>query len=164
MKDRVREAVFNLVGPAVKDKLVLDLFAGTGAMGLEAISRGAKSVIAVERSFPAAAVIRDNAKSLGAEAAMEVVRADVFRWCHDTTPSQESPWLVFCCPPYALYIDQEAEMVDLVERLMRLAPAGSLMVLEFDANFPAEKLPHRDMWDVRTYSPAVIAVYEHPAN
>ena len=164
MKDRVREAVFNLVGPAVKDKLVLDLFAGTGALSLEAISRGARSAIAVECSFPAVAVIRENAMSLGAQDAIEVARADVFHWCRDTTPNQESPWLVFCCPPYALYTDQEAEMVGLVERLMRLAPPSSLIVLEFDANFPADKLPNPGMWDVRTYSPAVIALYEHPAN
>src|SRR5687767_11185885 len=64
MKDRVREAVFNLVGPDVKEKLAIDLFAGTGALGLEALSRGAAEAVLLERHFPTAAVIGQNAVTL----------------------------------------------------------------------------------------------------
>ena len=64
MKDRVREAVFNLIGPCVKDKSAVDLFAGTGALGLEAISRGARQAVMVERHFPSARLIEQNATAL----------------------------------------------------------------------------------------------------
>ena len=64
MKDRVREAVFNLVGPAVKGTIVWDLFGGTGAMALEALSRGADRATIVERRFPTADVIRENVSRL----------------------------------------------------------------------------------------------------
>src|SRR5687768_13415002 len=55
MKDRVREAVFNLIGPRVVGKRAIDLFAGTGAIGLEALSRGASHAVLLERHFPTAA-------------------------------------------------------------------------------------------------------------
>ena len=65
MKDRVREAVFNLLGPAVVGKHALDLFAGTGALGFEALSRGAAAATFVERHFPTADHLRQTAASLG---------------------------------------------------------------------------------------------------
>src|SRR5688572_16458652 len=61
MKDRVREAVFNLLGTTVEGCYVIDLFAGTGALGLEAISRGATGATFIERHFPTAKVIEENA-------------------------------------------------------------------------------------------------------
>src|SRR5262245_28662629 len=64
MKERVREAIFNLIGVAVRDRHAIDLFAGTGALGLEAISRGAGSATLVERHFPTAGVIKQNAAAL----------------------------------------------------------------------------------------------------
>jgi 16S rRNA (guanine966-N2)-methyltransferase len=65
MKDRVREALFNLLGRAVKDKIAIDLFAGTGALALEALSRGASRAIAIEMHRPTARLIWQNAASLG---------------------------------------------------------------------------------------------------
>jgi 16S rRNA (guanine966-N2)-methyltransferase len=160
MKERVREAVFNLVGPAVRGKRVLDLFAGTGAMALEALSRGAAQAITVERRFPAADTIRRNAASLGVESVVEVVAADVFKWAQGHLTASNGPWLVFCCPPYALYREQEANMLDLIRNLVDWAPTGSLLVLEFDDRFDAGQLPDSDRWDVRSYPPAIIAILE----
>ncbi len=64
MKDRVREALFNLVGPSVIDAHAIDLFAGTGALGLEALSRGAARATFVERHYPTAATIKENIATL----------------------------------------------------------------------------------------------------
>lgn len=160
MKERVREAVFNLLGPAVQGKTVLDLFAGTGAMGIEALSRGATTVTAVERSFPAARIISENARRLEVESQITVERGDVFRWWRTTAFPQNGSWLVFCCPPYALYADQKPEMLQLISGLIQRSPVGSLVVLEFDARFDEADLPEPDRWDVRRYSPAIIAILE----
>ena len=64
MKDNIREALFNLVGGWVKGKAAFDLFAGTGAMGLEALSRGATQGLFIERHFPTVRIIKDNVRSL----------------------------------------------------------------------------------------------------
>ena len=67
MKNRVREAMFNLVGPWVKGTYTIDLFAGTGAVGLESVSRGSVGATLVEKHFPTARIIQDNVRSLGIE-------------------------------------------------------------------------------------------------
>ncbi len=72
--DLVRQAVFNSLGPAVEETDVLDLFSGTGALGLEFLSRGARSVLSVELSSKHARFIRDNVRSLGLPVAAHELR------------------------------------------------------------------------------------------
>ena len=162
MKDRVREAVFNLVGPAVRAKHALDLFAGTGALGLEAISRGALQATLIEQHAPTAAVIRRNVAELGIESICQVVTADVFFWASQRPELGPAPWLVFCSPPYDFYVDRTREMLDLLGGLIERVPAESIVVVECDARFDPSTLPGPDAWDVRSYPPAVVGVYRKP--
>jgi 16S rRNA (guanine(966)-N(2))-methyltransferase RsmD len=160
MKDRVREAVFNLLGPAVRDTLVIDLFAGTGALALEALSRGASQAVAIDRHLPSVRGIRDNAAALQVEARIEVIASDAFRWFQAAQLDPSRPWLVFCCPPYELYRTEAEALNQLVVELVSRAPDHSLLVLESDtqAELP---LPAGADWDVREYPPTVIAVGEN---
>jgi 16S rRNA (guanine(966)-N(2))-methyltransferase RsmD len=80
MKDRLRQAIFNLIGPAVQGKHVFDLFAGTGALALEALSRGADRATLIEQHYPTANVIRQNIAILGVEQQAEVITGNVFLW------------------------------------------------------------------------------------
>ena len=73
---KIREAIFNILGPP-PDGAVLDLFAGTGALGLESLSRGARRVVFVEKDRHALAVLRQNIKDLGADSRSQVMPADV---------------------------------------------------------------------------------------
>jgi 16S rRNA (guanine(966)-N(2))-methyltransferase RsmD len=163
MKDRVREAVFNLIGAEVKGKLAVDLFAGTGALGLEEISRGARGAVFLERHFPTAAVIRQNVATLDAAQIAEVLAADTFIWARRQLPAGEIPWLVFCSPPYAFYADRRDDMLSLVTRLLEASPPGSVLVVEADESFDMQLLPQADQWDVRAYPPAVVAIYRKPS-
>jgi 16S rRNA (guanine966-N2)-methyltransferase len=91
--DRVREAVFNVLTSlrAVEGATVVDLFAGTGALGIEALSRGAAHVTFVDRDPAAAATIRDNVAAVGlAGASSEVVRADVLAWLRQSRPGSSA--------------------------------------------------------------------------
>ena len=96
--DRVRESIFNILGSmgVVDGAVVADLFAGTGAMGIEALSRGAASAVFVDDDAAAVRVIRANLDQTGLKGA-EVVRADVLRWLGGAGPVD----LAFCDPPYA---------------------------------------------------------------
>src|SRR5262245_4014790 len=80
MKDRVREAVFNLIGPGVVGSHASDLFAGTGALGLEAISRGALRATLIERHSPTLELIKQNAAALGVAERIEARFGDAFLW------------------------------------------------------------------------------------
>jgi 16S rRNA (guanine(966)-N(2))-methyltransferase RsmD len=165
MKDRVREAVFNLLGPSVRDKLAFDLFAGTGALGLEALSRGAVRATFIERHIPTARLIEQNAALLGVESQVDVVAADTFFWGRtgrDKAVSQGHPWLVFCSPPYDLYVARREDMLTLIRGLLAESPAASVFVVESDRRFDFGVLADLGAWDVREYPPAVIGMLERP--
>jgi len=163
MKERVREAVFNLVGPAVEGMYAVDLFAGTGALGLEAISRGAARATFVERHFPTARLIRDNARLVGVdESQIDVHGADTFIWVRRLPDLGRQPWLFLCSPPYDLYQSRPDDMLRLIEDLLSRMPPGSLFVVEADARFDFTSLPRANEWDVRSYLPAVVAVLRSP--
>ena len=162
MKDRTREAIFNLVGPAVKGRIVFDLFAGTGALAIESISRGANSATLLERHFPTANAIRRCAEELGIASQIDVIASDSFHWANNIfDPKQYTtadPWLIFCSPPYDLYIENNAEMLALIGRMTSAAPKGSLVVVEADNRFDTDSLPSSLEWDIRSYRPAIVAL------
>ena len=126
--DRIRESVFGILGPRVLEARVLDLFGGTGALALEALSRGAANATIVDSNVKAVACIRRNAEAvLGAEcsARAEIIRADYRKAIERLTGAYD---LVFLDPPYRM----EAAYGDALTRLRaagRLAP-GALAILE----------------------------------
>lgn len=163
MKQRVREAIFNLLGQAVRDAYVVDLFAGTGALAWEALSRGASGATLIERHFPTARLIQKNAESLGVADCMRVHAGDTFVWSRSDESFQhlpDQPWLVFCSPPYDLYIDRADQMTDLIQCLVGRAPRRSRIVVESDRRFDLQRLPRDLTWDVRTYPPAIVSLGE----
>jgi 16S rRNA (guanine966-N2)-methyltransferase len=157
MKHRVREAVFNLLGPAVAGKHAVDLFAGSGALGLEALSRGAARATLVEHHLPTAELIRRNALELGVADRVEVVWANAFIWARRDGAPTDMPWVVFCSPPYSFYVDRQSEMLTLLNGLLQRAPGESLFAVECDERFDVGLLPAAG-WDVRQYPPAVVAI------
>lgn len=163
MKDDIREAVFNLVGGWVPDRATFDLFAGTGAMGIEAISRGASRAFLVERHFPTVRLIRENVHSLEEELPVEILAEDTFFWVRhflkNPTGWPPEPWLVFCCPPYELFLSETDRLMEMLASLMQSAPANSLFVVESDERFDPKHLPCSDQWFSRQYSPALISIY-----
>ena len=161
MKDRVREAVFNLVGPAVKDTVVIDLFGGTGAMSFESLSRGARSATIIERRFPNVRVIQENAESLGIAERVEAQGGDAFVAYRRLTAGS-APWLVFCCPPYEFYVSRKADLLTMLAKLISVAPPTSQFVVEADARLDFAELPQAGEWDVRPYPPAIIGILRLP--
>ncbi len=162
MRDRVRQAVFNILGTTVAGTHVLDLFAGTGALALEAISRGALYATLIEQDRATAQVIRRNVAHLQLETECRVIAGDVFLWAERRLPIGPDPWLVFSSPPYAFYVDRRAEMLSLIAQLMAAAPAESGFVVESDERFDFGELPDPAAWDIRRYPPALVGFYFKP--
>lgn len=158
MKDRVRENVFNLLQQVVAGTHAVDLFAGTGALGFEALSRGAARATFCEQHSPSARQITENAAFLGAGDRVRVITGDTFR-AFESFADAERPWMVFCSPPYEFYIARAREMRALIEGLYERAPAGSWFVVECDERFEPTTWTWT-AWDVRRYPPAVIAIAE----
>ncbi len=164
MKDRVREAVFNLIGPGVRGTHAIDLFAGTGALALEALSRGAATATLIEQHYPTIKIIHENIATLGVQDRTNVVAANVFFWATRHALGDSVPWTVFCSPPYALFVDQTQSMLEVIDRLMSDAPPGSTFAVEADDRFDFALLPQPGAWDVRAYPPAVVGIWRKPAD
>jgi 16S rRNA (guanine966-N2)-methyltransferase len=96
----VKEAMFNLVGPAIDGVYVLDLFAGSGAIGIEALSRGAAGVTFVDHEPRGLAILRQNLDVLDLKSLGQVVRADVVRWLESSPDQLKQAGYVFMDPPY----------------------------------------------------------------
>lgn len=162
MKDNIREALFNLVGGWAKGKAVFDLFAGTGAIGLEAVSRGASRAILVERHFPTVKIVEQNVATLEVNSKCEVHASDTFYWVRKFTadPSNHpsEPWMVFCCPPYDFFVERTEDTMKMLESIISLAPDDSIIIVESDIRFDLTSLPSYEKWEIREYSPAVISV------
>lgn len=166
MKDRVREAVFNLLGPDIKGMHAWDWFAGTGALGIEALSRGSLRATFCEQHYPTAAVLKQNLAQLGLDGAAEILTGDAFFCCRrmlaTQTPADDDtpplPWVVFISPPYDFYVERNDDMLKMIASLTDAAPAGSLLAVESDERFDAATLPQSIAWDLRTYPPACVAI------
>jgi 16S rRNA (guanine966-N2)-methyltransferase len=158
MKDRVREAVFNLVRDEIEGRLAIDLFAGTGALGFEAVSRGAARAILIEEHRPTAGMIRKNAERLGILDQLHIIEGDAFEWGKETRITEDDPWLVFCSPPFDFYVQRRDEVLRLLGNLIAKAPPGSAFVVEADQRFDFGWLPEPDRWDIRHYPPAIVGV------
>ena len=96
----VKEAIFNLVSARIEDARVVDLFAGSGALGIEALSRGAAHVTFVDRVPRGLAILRQNLDELGFKSRASVVRAEVGRWLEGAPDEIKEADLVFLDPPY----------------------------------------------------------------
>lgn len=100
MRDQVRMALFNILTDVVEDSVFLDLFAGTGSVGLEALSRGAERVVFVDRGREALQLLRANIDELGVSDRADVISDDVFDALAHLERAKEAFGLVFIGPPY----------------------------------------------------------------
>jgi 16S rRNA (guanine966-N2)-methyltransferase len=167
MKHRTREAIFNLISTECAGRHAIDLFAGTGALGLEALSRGAASAAFIEKHVPSARVVEQNIRALAVEDRATLLVTSAFVWARRDLPqvADDKPWLVFCSPPYAFYHERQAEMLDLIGRIQALAAPHSILIVEADEQFQFDLLrdagerSETSPWDVRSYAPALVGVW-----
>ena len=157
--DRVREAVFAILGDDVEGSVVLDLFAGTGAMAIESLSRGAAGAVLVESSPVALNTLRANLAALGAEGAV-CLPLDYREAVRRLSAKGRTFDLVFLDPPYGMgLVGRSAE---LLSRAGILAP-GAVVVAERASRDPAESLPAE--WRERAerrYGDTRITLYDIP--
>ncbi|MEA2224066.1 MAG: rRNA (guanine966-N2)-methyltransferase [Solirubrobacteraceae bacterium] len=151
--DRVREALFSVLGTSVQGARVLDLFAGSGALGIEALSRGAASAVFVDRAPRAIGAVRANLAALGIDA--DVRRIEARAWLRTASARSEAYDLVFLDPPYRRAAELGRE---LSEGLAAVLAPGARVVTESDRRDPLElDLP---VADERRYGDTVIRIHD----
>jgi 16S rRNA (guanine966-N2)-methyltransferase len=125
--DRLRETLFNILGPAVEDSLFVDLYAGTGAIGIEAISRGARQTIFVESHPKAGRLIRENLATLKILSAFELIEADVLVGLRNIAGRHLLADFVFLDPPYER-TEEPLRVLEFLDRSRLVAPQGLVIV------------------------------------
>jgi 16S rRNA (guanine966-N2)-methyltransferase len=124
-KDRIREAIFNVIAEAIPDANVLDLFAGSGAFGLEALSREAQKAVFIEKDPRCAKVIGKNIATLGVEGRSEVITSDVSAWL-EKEGGKKAFDIVFADPPYN--IGMARNILNMINRYDILNHSGILVI------------------------------------
>ncbi len=136
--DRLRETLFDVLGPSIADSYFVDLFAGTGAVGIEAVSRGARDVFFVESSVKAARLIRENLASLEIRNGAEVIEADAVRGLERLASRHLMADFIFLDPPYEK-ADEYSDVLEFLDASHLIAPRGIVIV----EHFSKMELPQR---------------------
>ena len=156
--DLVRESIFNILSEVVEDRPIVDLFAGTGALGLEALSRGGLRALFVERDRGNIEVIHRNIAHLRYEDRTTAMPGDAYRWMKSGEVSASEPMVVLVDPPYRDYENQTKRLSTALAYLTGRLPGGSIVVLEGPEHGGEECLSPAVSWDVRYYGGTMIAV------
>jgi 16S rRNA (guanine(966)-N(2))-methyltransferase RsmD len=146
----VREAFFSILGNAIPDRVFYDVFAGTGVVGLEAVSRGASSARLIEKDARQVNDIQKHADQFEVSDKVQVLKADAYRWAERWLAPKE-PVNIFLSPPFPDLSEKPDEFLQLVNLLVGKAPDESVITIQVEADFPFAQLPNPTRWDVRTY-------------
>ena len=150
--EKVREAIFNIL-PDVQGMQVLDMFAGSGAVGIEALSRGAAHATFIDQAKPALTAVRANLRELGLEDRATVLAGDAVTLGARHVPA--SPWqLVFVDPPYRSDLAVRA-----IQTLAHLAPDAVVVVEHDRRNAPPDTLGYSEGTDQRRYGDTLVSFY-----
>lgn len=161
MKDNIRENLFNILGRAVRGSICFDLFAGTGALAFESLSRGSKSAVVIEQNRMAIGVIGKTVDRIGLQDRVKLLTGDAFQLSGSLLgpPQDDTPWIVFVCPPYVLWEESLDALNAIIRMTLDNAPPGSVLVAETEKRFDADLLPPGD-WDFREYGGTRLAFIE----
>jgi 16S rRNA (guanine966-N2)-methyltransferase len=147
----VREALFSILGNAVPGRVFYDVFAGTGVVGLESVSRGATSARLIEKDPKQVTAIQKYADEFGIGDKVQVLRADAYRWAERWVPPGTAPVNLFLSPPFPDLSEKAEDFLGLVRLLLEKAPDESVLTIQAEDGFPVDRLPDLPAWDVRKY-------------
>jgi len=150
MSERIRNAIFNKIGDELEGKSVLDAFAGSGSIGLEALSRGAHTAVFIERDRIAQKIIDKNIQTLGVGRRSHLIKANVGSWI---STNKEQFDIIFADPPY------HDPQLSTVSRLFALLKPNGLMVLSYPGKGERPTETGVVVVDNRSYGTASIAFY-----
>ncbi len=156
--DRVRETLFNVLGQWCEGLLVLDLYAGTGALAFEALSRGAASAVLVDSSREAQQLIRLNAQTLKFEAQVELLTLPAAKAIESLAAHGKSFDLIFADPPYSHEVG--ARLLEQLAGTQLLNPGGRLVIERERKEVLADQVGALTKVDERTFGLTTVSIFE----
>jgi 16S rRNA (guanine966-N2)-methyltransferase len=155
----VREALFSILGNAVPDRPFVDLFAGTGVVGVEALSRGASSATFVERDFRLAQELDGYLRKFQLTRQARIFRTDAYHWVAGWRAPAE-PVNVFVSPPFADLTGRSGDLLQALRTLQERVADESVIVLQSERGAPLEQHAAFADWEHRRYSRNVLLLWQ----
>jgi len=152
--DRVKQSLFDILTPALPDANIYDLFAGTGSIGLECLSRGSRHVTFFESDRSAASILKKNIENLNATNLSTIITQDLFKWFASSRGHQHVH-LVFLDPPYRFLRQRSDDLGRLCEHLLSHVTATGTIIFRHDSS-DTLALPSLHPYDVREYGSMTI--------
>lgn len=154
--DKGRVSLFNSLGERVIDSYFLDLFSGSGIVGFEALSLGAKKVVFVENYFPAVKLLRDNVKNLGVEDKIEIFHQDVFSFLKREFHEEFN--IIFIDPPYS-YGKRVNEILSLLEENLWISKNGIIIIEHHKKVNLQNKFKILELYDIKNFGETCFSYY-----
>ena len=154
--DRVKESMFNIVQDWVYDSQVLDLFAGSGALGIEALSRGASQAVFCDNSLDSIKIIKSNIEKAKVVDRSQIVSGDFKRCLRDMEAKNQSFDMIFVDPPY--YKGLFEEVLDTI-RSCKILKKDGIVIVEHDAKSPIGQVEGLEVYKEKKYGITMLTFY-----
>ena len=154
--DRVKESMFNIIQDWVYDSQVLDLFAGSGALGIEALSRGASQAVFCDNSLDSIKIIKSNIEKARVVDRSQIVRGDFKRCLRDMEAKNQSFDMIFVDPPY--YEGLFEEVLDTI-RSCKILKKDGIVIVEHDAKRPIGQVEGLEVYKEKKYGITMLTFY-----
>jgi 16S rRNA (guanine966-N2)-methyltransferase len=152
LRARARKSLFDVLGPSIEGATVLDLYAGAGTVGLEAVSRGAALAVLVDDGRAAARAIAASVEALGVAARVRFVARDALSFVQEEGAADRRYDLIYLGPPYRLFQPPDRDRLDRVlEGAAGLLARAGTLVLETPGRVPLPSIPHVSAGESRRY-------------
>lgn len=155
----VREALFSILGNAVPDRPFIDIFAGTGVVGLEALSRGASSALFVERDFRLVQDLDGYLRKFDLARKSRIYRTDAYHWSAGWRPPTE-PVNIFISPPFPDLTSRPDDLLGAMRMLMEKVADESVIVLQGERGTAIEQHSAFAAWEHRRYGRNVLMLWQ----
>lgn len=154
--DRVKESMFNIIQDWVYDSQVLDLFAGSGALGIEALSRGASQAVFCDNSLDSIKIIKSNIEKARVDDRSQIVSGDFKRCLRDMEAKNQSFDMIFVDPPY--YEGLFEEVLDTI-RSCKILKKDGIVIVEHDAKKPIGQVEGLEVYKEKKYGITMLTFY-----
>jgi 16S rRNA (guanine966-N2)-methyltransferase len=162
MSDRARGALFNILVNDIPDRPFYDIFAGSGAVGIEALSRGASQATFIEKDGQSVQAILKHARTFNVADRCRALQIDAYRWVEKGAIPSE-PCNYFLGPPYTDITADGPAILKMVTMLKNRVAPDSVIVLQTDDDYHPDQLPDFEQWDIRRYGRNQLAIWRQPA-
>ena len=156
--DRTKESLFNILGADIQGATLLDMFAGTGSVGIEALSRGAKFVRFIDKTQSAVQTVRSNLLHTGLAQSADVIRMDAFSYL-ELSPDREFDYFYIAPPQYKDLWKRALHALD--ENHLWLSDDAWVIVQIHPVEYEAQQLQHLTEFDQRKYGSTLLVFYRY---